>query len=107
MANPTTITWVDPTNNVDGSPIAAGEITGYDIGVRPASGVAGTYPFITSITNPSATSELISQLGQILAPGSYFASVRATGAVDSGWAAEAAFTIAAPQPNPPSGLKVA
>lgn len=107
MSNPTTITWTDPTTNVDGTPIAAGEITGYTIGVRLATGVAGTYPFSAAVADPAAVKGMISALSQILSPGSYMAAVQANGPVDSVWSAEAPFTIAAPQPNPPSGLKVA
>ena len=48
MANVTTAKWTDPTTNTDGSPIASGEITGYQVGVRLASGQAGTYPYTAS-----------------------------------------------------------
>ena len=107
MANPTTITWDDPTTNVDGSPIAAGEITGYTVGVRPNNGTIGTYPFTGQVADPAGTKELISALSTILSPGIYFVAVQSNGPVNSAWSPEVTFTIAAPVPNPPSGLKVA
>jgi hypothetical protein len=108
--NASTLTWTDPTANTDGSAIQAGEITGYNVGVRPASGSAGTYPFITNIANPGATTEMIAALQGVLAPGVYMVAVQATGPVSSAWSNEGTFTVTAPPPptpNPPSDLKVA
>jgi hypothetical protein len=59
--NPTKASWTDPTTNTDGSAIAAGEITGYLVGVRLASGVAGTYPYTATVA-PAQTSDLLSAL---------------------------------------------
>lgn len=110
MSNPTQFTWTDPTANVDGTALSAGEVTGYTIGVRSttaAGSVAGTYPALTTIANPTATSEAMSALSTVLKPDSYAAAVRTDGAVNSAWSSEVTFTIAPPVPNPPSGFSVA
>lgn len=112
MQNPTQISWTDPTTNTDGSAIAAGEITGYAVGVRSntaAGSVAGTYPF--GATAPAtAVSELLSLLTPVLPPDIYVAAVQAvTANGNSAWSAESApFTIAPPVviPNAPSGVTV-
>ena len=104
MSNPTTATWTDPTTNVDGSPIVAGEITGYTLGIRAASGTPGTYPITGAVADPAASSELLTALSATLAPGVYFAAVQANGPVNSAWSAETTFSITSPQPNPPTGL---
>jgi hypothetical protein len=106
MANPTQFTWVDPTKNVDGSNISAGEVTGYSIGVRPSTGTPGTYTVVTPISSPTATSEPLANLSSVLAPGSYAAAIQTVGPVNSAWSAEISFTIAAPVPSPPSGFAV-
>ena len=100
MTSPTTFTWTDPTTNVDGSPIAAGEITGYEIGVRPSTGTVGTYPTRTPVTGGATVSEAFSAIAGTLQPGSYAAAVCALGAVNSAWSNEVTFTIAAPPPTP-------
>ncbi len=110
MTNPTTFNWTDPTTNTDGTPIAAGEITGYTVGVRSTSAtgsVAGTYPIMGSVTDPTATSELFTQLNTMLKPDTYAAAIRTDGPVPSAWLpTEVTFTIVAPQPNPPSTFAV-
>ena len=107
--NPTTMTWVAPTTNTDGTAIQAGEITGYQIGARltsAAGSVAGTYPITATVNDPTATSAPLSILGT-LAEGTYAASVMALGPNNSTWdPTEATFTIA-PVPSPPSGFSVA
>jgi len=107
MANPTKFTWVVPTTNTDGSAITAGELTGYDIGVRPASGTAGTYPIMTTVADPAATQEPIASLSAVLAPGDYAAAIRSDAATNSVWSSEVTFSITAPVPNPPSAFTVA
>ncbi|MDR5726729.1 MAG: hypothetical protein RB191_04590 [Terriglobia bacterium] len=107
MTNPTKFLWTDPTTNVDGSPIAAGEITGYQIGVRPASGTAGTYPMLTPVAGATATSEAFTALSSLLVPGSYAAAILAVGPVDSAYSAEVNFTIAPPVPSAPTNFGVA
>lgn len=103
----TQFTWTDPTTNVDGSALAAGEVTGYTIGVRSTTAtgsVAGTYPALTTIANPTATSEAIASLSTVLKPDDYAAAIRTDGPVDSAWSTEATFTVSAPVPNPPSAF---
>jgi hypothetical protein len=113
MTNPTTASWVDPTTNVDGSPIAAGEITGYTIGVRDttvAGSTAGTYPF-TATAPATATSELLSLITPVLPTGDVLAAaVQAnTATTNSAWSAEATFTLSPPPPTPnaPTNFTVA
>ena len=106
MANPTNVNWVDPTANVDGSPLAAGEITGYEVGVRASSGTAGTY---TSTANVPATVTTcaLSALSPALPNGGTFAvAVRALAATDSAWSTEADFTLVPPAPLPPTAVSV-
>jgi hypothetical protein len=120
MSDPTKFVWTDPTTNTDGSPVAAGEITGYEIGVRDttaAGSAAGTYPFGAKAPS-TATSELISLLTPALPKGVLLAAaVRANTAgvdgnnnpVNSAWSTEATFTLTppAPVPNPPTSFGVA
>lgn len=108
MSNPTKFSWVDPTTNVDGTAIAAGEISGYTIGVRSttASGsVAGTYPI--ELTAPATvTTDLLSAITPALPAGSYAAAIQAnTANTVSAWSAETLFTIAE-TPSPPTGFTV-
>jgi len=118
VTNPTQVSWQDPTTNVDGSPIATGEVTGYEVGVRDttaAGSVAGTYPW--DIRAPAtATSELFSVLTPSLPTGKLLAvSVRANTAgvdasgnpVNSAWANEATFTLPTPAPVPNAPASVA
>ena len=107
MANPLSVSWTDPTQNTDGSAITAGEITGYGVGVRLASGTAGTYTS-TAAVSPTSTLCLLSALAPPLVAGSYVAAVRVVGPTNSAWSAEStAFTIAAGVPNPPTAVLVA
>lgn len=109
---PTSFSWTDPTTNTDGTPIAPGEITGYLIGIRPQSApgsVPGVYTVTAAVASPTATTELFSQLGAVLSPGTYAAAIQSVGPVNSAWSAETMFTIAPPPPpvpNPPSGFTV-
>jgi hypothetical protein len=110
MTTPTQFTWTDPTTNADGSSLTAGEITGYTIGIRSttaAGSVVGTYPVLTSIVNPTATSEALSSLSTVLVADTYAAAIRSDGPVTSVWTNEVTFTIAAAVPNPPSNFTVA
>lgn len=107
MSNPSKFSWQLPISNADGSPLVAGEISGFTIGIRSttaAGSVPGTYPALTSIADPTATSEAISALSTVLKPDSYAAAIRSDGSVDSAWSAEATFTIEVPVPNPPSNF---
>ncbi len=110
MGNPTGFSWVDPTTSTDGTPLAAGEVTGYTVGVRSASAagsVAGTYPITGSVAGVGSTGETIAALSALLKPDTYAAAVRADGPVASAWSAEQTFTIAPEQPSPPTGFTVA
>lgn len=110
MSNPTVFSWTPPTTNTDGTPIAAGEITGYSVGVRDvaaAGSVAGTYTSF-DMAPATATSATIAGLVPALkVPGSYAAAVQAVGPVDSAWTAEVTFSLVAPTPSAPTGFTVA
>jgi hypothetical protein len=101
------ISWVEPTTNVDGTPISLGEITGYTIGAR-SGGVAGTYPFTYNVTGAStqSASVLPSAFTPPLTPGTYFASIQAVGPSDSAWSPEVQFSVLE-TPNAPTGFTVA
>lgn len=103
MANITQLTWADATTNLDTTPITAGEITGYQIGVRPSTGTAGTYPILTPVA-ATATTEPLANLSQVLLPGKYAAAIMSLGPVNSNWSTEYTFTLTAPQPNPPTNF---
>jgi hypothetical protein len=110
VTNPTQFTWTDPTTNTDGTPITAGEVTGYTLGIRSttASGsVAGTYPITAQVSGASATNELLSALGTVLKPDTYAAAIQTAGPVPSAFTNEVTFTIEPPQPNPPTSFSVA
>jgi hypothetical protein len=104
MSNPKQFSWVIPTTNTDGTPIAAGEITGFVIGIRPSTGVAGTYTQTVTVSSPTATTYPVSSV--TLAAGSYAAAVQVIGPNDSAWSAESTFTITE-TPNAPTGFTVA
>lgn len=120
MSDPTKFVWVDPTTNVDGSPVAPGEITGYEVGVRDTTSpgsAAGVYAYGAKAP-ATATQELISLLNPTLPKGVLLAAaVRANTAgldangnpINSGWSAEATFTLAVPAPVPsePTGFSAA
>lgn len=106
MSNPTKVSWTDATTNTDGSAITAGEITGYSVGVRLATGTTGTYAY-TDTAPSTATSVLLSALTPALPYGvSLVAGVQSTGPTDSPWGESAPFTLAAPVPSAVSGVTV-
>lgn len=105
MANATQISWTDPTTNTDGSAVASGEVTGYLVGVRLASGSAGVYPYTVSVAPTSLSAPLSSLAPTLPSTGSFLAAVEALSANSSGWSVEAAFTLAA-TPNPPQAVTV-
>lgn len=108
MGNPTKFSWTAPTTNTDGSAVAAGEITGYNIGIRlttAAGSVAGTYPIQVPVAGAGTLTELLSQISPPLGQGSYAAAVMDTGAVNSAWSTEVTFSIS-PTPNPPGNFTV-
>lgn len=103
----TKFSWVIPTTNADGSAIVPGEITGFNIGVRPAAGgAAGTYPTIIPVSDPTATS---ANVALSVVPGAYIAAVETIGPTDSPWSAEAPFTVVAilPVPRAPTNFSAA
>jgi len=107
MSNPKTITWTDPTTDVNGDPLtSANAITGYVIGIGT---VSGTYTQLITVPGATTASEALSAITPTLVPGSYFAAVKAVSlAGDSAWSNEAPFTIAAPAvPAAPTGFTVA
>lgn len=120
MSDPTKLDWTDPTTNTDGSPIAAGEVTGYEIGVRDttaAGSTAGTYPYGFKAP-PDAVEEPLTVINPVLPKGVLLAAAIRTNTagldgnnqpINSAWTEEVTFTLSvpAPVPNPPSGFSAA
>lgn len=113
MANVTQVNYKLPSTYDDGSPLLTSDIKQVNIGIRPKSGTAGTYPLmavdVTFTADAQGVShESLSVFGS-LAPGDYIAAaetVMKAGGI-SVWSAESAvFTIAPPIPNPPSLVSV-
>jgi hypothetical protein len=102
--------WTDPTTSVDGTALVPGEVTGYLIGIRAdGQGLPGTYAITTLVSGATATSEPLTALSQVLAPGNYWAAIQSEGPVNSVWTNEIPFSVAAPPPvpNPPTSFTVA
>jgi hypothetical protein len=104
MANPTSFAWAEPTVNTDGTTITAGEITGYEVGVR-SGGTAGTYPNTVNVTGATTLTVPIASVTPALVSGSYSAAVRAIGPTDSAWSTEITFSLAG-TPTAPTGFSV-
>lgn len=114
MANPTKITYKLPTAYVGDAPLPVADIQSVDLGLRPASGTAGTYPLTATDVTFTAdaqgiSTEPLAAFG-MLSPGSYVAAGRTrtkAGGVST-WSVESPpFTIEPPVPNPPSNFGVA
>ncbi len=113
MPNPKQINYVLPSTYDDGSALSVADIKQVNIGIRPKTGTAGTYP-LTAIDvtfTPDAqgvSHETLAVFGS-LAPGDYIAAaetVMKAGGV-SVWSTESApFTIAPPIPSPPTAVSV-
>jgi hypothetical protein len=111
------VTWTDATTDIDNNPIPAGEVTGYNIGIRDlaaAGSVAGTYPNTAAAPGASATSEALSllfQSGAMVSGRSYAVAGQTLAPAPAGpsaWSAEFQFTFQPiAQPNPPTGFTVA
>lgn len=104
------ISWTDPTTNDDGSPITAGEVTGFTVGLRSLTvtgSAPGTYPIQSPVTAPDALSEALSAITASLKPDDYAAVVRTESTLGpSAWTSEVQFTGVLPRPNPPSAVQV-
>jgi hypothetical protein len=120
--DPTKFTWVPPSTDTAGKPLALNAVTAYDIGIRQvsdANGVAtpgsvkGTYPVVTTVLGFQSNTEPFTALVASLSPGNYAAAIRSNSTVNSDWTAEVLFTITvstvlAPiAPNPPSAFAAA
>lgn len=84
--------WVPPTQNVDGSAITPGEITGYEVGLR-TGGSPGTYSLIMAVDGPFTSADLIANIQPPLTPGLYYGAVRSVGPINSAWGAEFDFIV--------------
>ena len=113
MGVPQSISWTPPTQNTDGTPIAAGELTGFLIGIRKATDPQPnpdgtvTYPQSFIVKDPTATSEAFGLLGATLTPGDYLIAMQTLSTTNgnSAYTAEVPFTITSTaKPNPPSGF---
>jgi hypothetical protein len=119
LMDPTKFTWVPPTTDTAGKPLAVNAVTAYDIGIRQVSdingvatpgSVAGTYPVVTTVLGFAANTEPFTALVASLTPGNYAAAIRSNATVNSSFSAEILFTItvavvlAPVAPNPPSAF---
>lgn len=108
----TGFTWVAPIGNEDGSALVAGELAGYELGIRAdGTGSPGTYTVNVAINDPTSLAEPLTALGTVLAPGNYWAAMqsKANPAIgnDSKFTQEFGFSIPAPvlpTLNPPSAF---
>jgi len=104
---PKSVTLTLPTQNVDGSAIASGELVDVQVGFGNATGnytlIADDTAFATQMQAGVVTIPWAS-LNENLGNGTWFAAARvktADGAT-SAWSNEASFIIAPPVPNPPT-----
>lgn len=109
---PKSVTLTLPTQNVDGSTIAAGDIVDVQVGFGTATGnytlIADDTAFATQTQNGVVTIPWAS-LNENLGFGTWFAAARVKNAEGqtSAWSNEATFEIAAPVPQPPTSFGVA
>jgi hypothetical protein len=105
--------WALPTTNTDGTSLAPGEITGFQVGIRhatdakPAGNPTDVYPIMMPVDPVTATTDPLSESPTPLLPGAYFFSVQSLSVTNGSgpWAPETAFTLVAP-PSPPSNLSI-
>jgi len=93
----TGFSWPTPTTHTDGTPIAAGELAGYQIGIGTA---AGNYTVFLDLP-ATATSVAFSAFVSFLAPGTYHAAIKAIGATqasNSAWSNDVTFTVSVVTP---------
>ena len=104
-----TVSWVDPTQDVNNNVIPGGEITGYEVGIRDlnaAGSVAGTYANTLTTSATVTTGALLSATGtlKMVYGGSYAVAMRTLAGTPPGpsaWSPEQEFLwqpVAAPQP---------
>lgn len=84
--------WTPPTQNIDGSALTPGEVTGYEVGLR-TGGSPGTYSIILAVDGPFTSADLIANIQPPLSPGTYFVAVRTAGSVSGQWSTESVFTV--------------
>jgi hypothetical protein len=107
MAGEAQLSWTQPTQNTDGSTIPAsgtGRLTGNRVEWGTCVGTAfGTKAGEQAFTTPTAAYTVLN-----LTPGAWcFRAYASTTYGESGPSAVAAKVIAAPMPNPPTGLAAA
>ena len=106
MANPTTFNWAAPTKNTDGTNVVAGEITGYNVGIRPSSGSPGTYTSTIAVSGATTLTAPLSAATPPILSGTFAAAVQSKGPSDSAFSAEITFTLSG-TPVPPTGFTIA
>ena len=108
VAGEAQITWTQPTTNTDGSAIPAsgtGRLTGNRVDWGTCTGTAPNYAFGTKAGEQIFTVPTTAYTVTNLAPGTWcFRSYASTTYGESGPSNVAAKIIAAPMPNPPTGL---
>lgn len=108
----TGFSWTVPTTNVDGTPIVAGEITGFSLGVRLDGDVShgpGNYAAFAAAGATATGVTLLAAFGTPgLANGNYWLATQTLSTTNgnSVWSPEVPFSIV-PRPNPPGGVAAA
>lgn len=110
MTRPTTVEYVVPDHNTDGTPLALSDVKQFNVGIGTVSGQYSLVAHDVSFT-PDANGkshELLVDAFGTLKPGSYFLAVQTESKSGklSAWSDEATFTIEDPTPNPPTGVTV-
>jgi hypothetical protein len=108
--NPDTIVFDAPTKYTDGTPIPVGGISKYQYGFGRVSRIYTLVVDDTDMTPDSAGKQHapVTIAGE-LAFGQWFGAARAVSSdgKTSGWSNEAAFEVAAREPEPPANFSVA
>lgn len=111
LAADASVTWTNPTQNVDGSAIpatGAGRLTGNRVEWGTCTGTAPNYTFGTAAGQQVFTTPTAAYTVPNLAPGTHcFRAYASTTYGESGPSGVAAKVIAPPLPQPPTGLTVA
>ena len=111
MAGEAQLSWTQPTQNTDGSAIPAsgtGRLVGNRVEWGTCTGTAPNYTFGTKAGEQVFTTPTTAYTVPNLAPGTWcFRAYASTTYGESGPTNAVAKVIAAPMPNPPSGLTVA
>lgn len=99
-----TLSWSVPTARIDGTPLAAAELTKYDLGCAATAAATPIVFTSWSITDPTETSRAFG-----FPVGDHFCSLRvyvAEPTEPSDWSNQVFFSILKSRANPPADLSV-